>query len=50
MVDGSLSDVVPSILHLMGLESPREMTGRSLIELLPEQLGTSSAAPQEAEA
>jgi 2,3-bisphosphoglycerate-independent phosphoglycerate mutase len=50
MADGSLSDVVPSILYLMGLETPPEMTGRSLIELLPEQLGTSSATPQEAEA
>jgi len=50
MEDGSLSDVVPSILYLMGLERPPEMTGRSLIELLPEQLGTSSATPQEAEA
>ena len=50
MVDGSLSDVIPSILYLMKLEPPREMTGRSLIELLSEQPGTPSAAPQEAEA
>ncbi len=50
MVDGSLSDVIPSILYLMKLEPPREMTGRSLIELLPEQRDTPSAAPQEAEA
>ena len=50
MVDGSLSDVIPSILYLMKLEPPREMTGRSLIELLSEQPGTPSTAPQEAEA
>jgi len=50
LVDGSLSDVIPSILYLMGLELPREMTGRSLVELLPEQLFTNSATPQEAEA
>jgi len=50
MVDGSLSDVIPSVLYLMGLEPPMEMTGRSLIELLPERPGTRSATPQEAEA
>ncbi|HED18694.1 MAG TPA: 2,3-bisphosphoglycerate-independent phosphoglycerate mutase [Gammaproteobacteria bacterium] len=50
MADGSLSDVIPSILYLMGLEMPMEMTGRTLIELLPEQPGTSPATPQEVEA
>jgi len=49
MVDGSLSDVIPSVLYLMGLDPPMEMTGRSLVELLPEQPGTHSAMPQEAE-
>ena len=29
--DGALSDVAPTILHIMGLGQPREMTGRSLI-------------------
>lgn len=31
--DGSLSDVAPSLLTLMGLEQPSEMTGHSLVEL-----------------
>src|SRR5690606_15540932 len=30
--DGSLSDVAPTLLSLMGLEQPEEMTGRSLAE------------------
>lgn len=30
--DGILADVAPSLLHLMGLEQPKEMTGRSLIK------------------
>ena len=29
--DGALSDVAPSILHIMGLEPPVEMTGKCLI-------------------
>jgi len=29
---GRLADVAPTVLHLMGIEPPREMTGRSLIE------------------
>ena len=29
--DGSLSDLAPTVLELMGLPQPREMTGRSLI-------------------
>lgn len=29
--DGSLEDVAPTILELMGLEKPQEMTGKSLI-------------------
>jgi 2,3-bisphosphoglycerate-independent phosphoglycerate mutase len=31
--DGILADVAPSILTLMGLEQPKEMTGKSLITL-----------------
>ncbi|MDY6798052.1 MAG: 2,3-bisphosphoglycerate-independent phosphoglycerate mutase [Pseudomonadota bacterium] len=34
--DGSLSDVAPSLLTLMGLEQPAEMTGHSLINLASE--------------
>ena len=30
--DGVLADVAPSILHIMGLEQPAEMTGKDLIE------------------
>ncbi len=29
--DGKLADVIPTMLHLMGLTQPKEMTGRSLI-------------------
>jgi len=35
--DGTLSDVAPSLLQLMGLSQPAEMTGRSLIEREPSQ-------------
>lgn len=31
--DGSLSDVAPSLLTLMGLEQPKEMTGHSLVTI-----------------
>ncbi|WP_336365932.1 2,3-bisphosphoglycerate-independent phosphoglycerate mutase [Marinobacter sp. C2H3] len=31
--DGSLSDVAPSLLTLMGLEQPKEMTGHSLVRI-----------------
>ena len=30
--DGILADVAPSILHIMGLPQPKEMTGQNLIE------------------
>ena len=30
--DGVLADVAPSLLHIMGLEQPAEMTGKNLIE------------------
>ena len=32
--NGILADVAPSILHIMGLEQPKEMTGKSLIKKL----------------
>jgi len=50
MVDGSLADVVPSMIHLLGLEPPMQMTGRSLIELIAEQSATESVPPQGVEA
>lgn len=31
--DGKLSDIAPTILYLLGLSKPKEMTGQSLIEL-----------------
>lgn len=30
--NGRLADVAPSILHIMGLEQPADMTGENLIE------------------
>ena len=30
--NGILADVAPSILHIMGLQQPEEMTGRDLIK------------------
>jgi len=30
---GTLSDVAPTMLHIMGLEQPKEMTGKSLLTL-----------------
>ncbi len=32
IVDGKLADVAPTILHIMGLPQPKEMTGHNLIE------------------
>ena len=32
---GALSDIVPSMMYLMGLEIPPEMTGTPLVSLLP---------------
>ena len=32
IVNGTLADVAPSILHLLDLKVPREMTGKSLID------------------
>jgi 2,3-bisphosphoglycerate-independent phosphoglycerate mutase len=33
--DGALSDLAPTLLHLMGLAQPVEMTGKNLVHLLP---------------
>lgn len=35
--DGRLSDVAPTILHLLGLPQPEEMTGKTLMQLNPGQ-------------
>ena len=47
--EGTLADVVPSLIHLMGLEPPAEMTGRSLVELVPEQSRGNAATQLEVE-
>jgi 2,3-bisphosphoglycerate-independent phosphoglycerate mutase len=31
--DGTLADVAPTVLRLMGLEQPEEMTGHPLVEM-----------------
>ena len=41
--DGRLSDIAPTLLELLGLAQPDEMTGRSLIEA-PSQVGGSEPA------
>ena len=43
LVDGALCDIAPTLIHLLGLEPPMEMTGRSLIEWLDGQPVTDSA-------
>jgi 2,3-bisphosphoglycerate-independent phosphoglycerate mutase len=35
--DGSLADVAPTVLALLGIDPPNEMTGRSLLEPVPER-------------
>ena len=40
---GSLSDVIPTMLELMGLEQPTEMTGHSLIEHVGDEVVTTKA-------
>ena len=41
---GTLADVAPTMLYLMGLEQPREMTGHSLVQLEQEN-SSSERAP-----
>jgi 2,3-bisphosphoglycerate-independent phosphoglycerate mutase len=49
MQDGALSDVMPGLLYLMGMEAPQQMTGRSLIELLPEDTPAESVLEETGE-
>jgi 2,3-bisphosphoglycerate-independent phosphoglycerate mutase len=49
MQDGALSDVMPGLLYLMGMEVPQQMTGRSLIELLPEDTPAESVLEETGE-
>ncbi|MCH7551081.1 MAG: 2,3-bisphosphoglycerate-independent phosphoglycerate mutase, partial [Proteobacteria bacterium] len=44
--DGRLSDIAPTVLELLGLALPDEMTGRSLIEAPQEAGGAKPAAAQ----
>jgi 2,3-bisphosphoglycerate-independent phosphoglycerate mutase len=48
--DGALADVMPSAIHIMGLQQPPEMTGRSLVELLPGETRDAESSRLEAEA
>ena len=38
--NGALCDISPTLLQMMGLKQPEQMTGRSLIELCAEQSET----------
>jgi 2,3-bisphosphoglycerate-independent phosphoglycerate mutase len=44
---GSLSDIVPSMMYLMNLEIPPEMTGTPLVSLLPAQESVGEPAANE---
>lgn len=48
--DGALSDIVPSLIDILGLQPPPEMTGRSLIEWLPTDTTDQAVAGMETEA
>jgi 2,3-bisphosphoglycerate-independent phosphoglycerate mutase len=48
--DGVLADVVPTMIAIMGLTAPPEMTGRSLIEITPEGARVDADVTEEAEA
>jgi 2,3-bisphosphoglycerate-independent phosphoglycerate mutase len=45
--NGSLSDIVPSMMYLMNLEIPPEMTGTPLVSLLPAQESVGEPAANE---
>ncbi len=48
--EGALADVAPTLIHLMGLKAPPEMSGRSLVELLPEGAPVAQGVDEGAEA
>ncbi len=48
--DGALSDIVPSLIDIMGMEAPPEMTGRSLIQWQSPEEPEAATADAEAEA
>ena len=37
-VGGILTDIAPTILELLGLQKPDEMTGKSLLKFLKKQI------------
>ena len=41
---GVLADVAPTILEMLGIEQPAEMTGRSLLEVVPYELAAAAVA------
>jgi 2,3-bisphosphoglycerate-independent phosphoglycerate mutase len=45
---GSLQDVAPTLLALMDIEPPREMTGRNLLQVLPKATDIDLAATEAA--
>jgi 2,3-bisphosphoglycerate-independent phosphoglycerate mutase len=48
--EGVLADVIPTLIDIMGLTKPPEMSGRSLVELQPDGLRTPTDIIEEAEA
>jgi 2,3-bisphosphoglycerate-independent phosphoglycerate mutase len=40
--EGVLADVIPTLIDLMGLTPPSEMSGSSLVELLPGDAATAA--------
>jgi 2,3-bisphosphoglycerate-independent phosphoglycerate mutase len=48
--EGVLADVAPTLIDIMGLTPPTEMTGHSLVELLPELAQAAAGINEEAQA
>lgn len=48
--EGVLADIIPSLIDIMGLKPPQEMTGHSLVELLPQAEQETAALNEEAQA
>ncbi|MEQ9449451.1 MAG: 2,3-bisphosphoglycerate-independent phosphoglycerate mutase, partial [Rhodospirillaceae bacterium] len=46
--DGRLADLAPTILDLLGLPRPKEMTGRSLLRPAASEAGTPETAERRA--
>jgi 2,3-bisphosphoglycerate-independent phosphoglycerate mutase len=48
--EGVLADVVPTMIAIMGLAPPQEMTGRSLVQFVPEPIPAGADIIEETEA